>query len=652
VTGAVPWRIVIVDDSPDDRAEMRRVLRSAGRRYELVDAENGAEAIAAVLDPARGPPSCMLLDYFLPDMDAAEALGRILRPNGLLVCPVVVITGVDEQHGRAVLRLGAQDYIGKEGLSSRSLTRTIENAVERWTMANELHARDALIRERDEQIAMAFEAAGVRYFTWDIAEDRVEPGLSARDGRPATSVGGSSSPFAAIVARVDPRDRSSFDANVSAALGGHGAYENEFRLVDPDGSAKSVRDRGRVSFDAEGRPVRLTWASLDITERLHLEGQLRELADGERAARFAAEDAMRAKDEFLAMLGHELRNPLAPIVSALERMKTLRPPGRDEAIIGRQLAHMVKLVDDLLDLSRVSRRELSVVRESLEIARIVASAIEMTGPLLKQRAHALSVDVPEEGLAVDGDPMRLAQVVSNLLTNAAKYTDPGGRIGVRASRDGGDVVLSVVDNGTGIAADALGQIFEPFVQAPQALDRSLGGLGVGLTLSRYLVELHGGTLHAKSGGLGCGSEFVVRLPRDSGSIRPGPVEVREDPPATDGGGRRVLLVDDNADALMLLAESLRRHGYEVTTADDGPTALRLAASLPLDVAVLDIGLPGMDGYELAERLRKQSPSLALVALTGYGQPKDRSLAEKAGFGAHLLKPINLSLLTQAIARKS
>jgi PAS domain S-box-containing protein len=398
----------------------------------------------------------------------------------------------------------------------------------------------------------------------------------------------------------------------------------------------------------------MAWQGAQALERARL-------FRAEQAARAHAEAANRAKDEFLAMLGHELRNPLAPILTALEMMK-LRGDDKMEherTVLERQVRHVVSLVDDLLDVSRVTRGKIALRREALEISQVVTKAIEMASPLLEQKAHTLRVDVPRHGLVVDADPMRLAQIVANLVTNAAKYTDGGGQVSVVASRDGQEVALRVRDTGVGIAPAMLPHIFDLFVQGERSLDRGQGGLGIGLTIVRSLVELHGGRVSAASEGVGKGSEFTVRLPAavamvsevlaDSptipiarvGALATGPSPA-ESPAPLSARGKRVLVVDDNTDAADLLAEALRQAGHEVAVSYDGPRALEAATSFRPHAAILDIGLPVMDGYELARRLRAQADGICLVALTGYGQESDRLRALQAGFDAHMVKPIDVN----------
>jgi PAS domain S-box-containing protein len=368
-----------------------------------------------------------------------------------------------------------------------------------------------------------------------------------------------------------------------------------------------------------------------------------------------AEGANRAKDEFLAMLGHELRNPLSPILTALQLMK-LRghdDSERERTVIERQLGHLTRLVDDLLDVSRIARGKVELKEEVVEIAEVVAKAIETASPLLEERQHALTVDVPRHGLTVKGDGVRLSQVVSNLLANAAKYTPAEGHITVAAARDGGDVVLRVRDTGIGIAPEALPRIFDLFVQGRQAIDRAQGGLGLGLSIVRSLVERHGGSVSAASAGAGRGSEFTVRLPQ--ADVSAGRGGATADAEVSRSGhsrapGLRVMVVDDNEDAAEMLVAALSLRGYDVRAAHDGPSAIELAKAFQPHVAFLDIGLPVMDGYELARRLPQieGQEGLHLVAVTGYGQDTDRQKAHAAGFARHLVKPVDLAAVEKVL----
>ena len=404
------------------------------------------------------------------------------------------------------------------------------------------------------------------------------------------------------------------------------------------------------------------WESI---ERSRIARTLHDTVEREQRARAEAEDlrhraeaANRAKDEFLAMLGHELRNPLSPIRTALQLMK-LRDQDvvtRERTVIERQVTHLTRLVDDLLDVSRIARGQVDLRHEPVEIADVVGRAVEQVSPLLEERGQHLTIELPEEPLDLIGDPTRLSQVLSNLLTNAAKYTDPGGHVEVIAQRDGRELVLRVSDSGVGIATEILPRIFELFVQERQASDRAHGGLGLGLAIVKNLVERHGGTITAESDGPGKGSAFEVRLPLVEAAMRPtGASEPEAPAPPV---GRRVLVVDDNEDGAAMMAAVLGARGHQAEVAHDAPRALEAAARFHPDVALLDIGLPVMDGHELAIRLR-QLPGLAgmtLVALTGYGQPADMARSRAAGFDAHLVKPVDMAAIDKVLgarqARKS
>ncbi len=365
-------------------------------------------------------------------------------------------------------------------------------------------------------------------------------------------------------------------------------------------------------------------------------------------ARLDAERATRVKDEFLAMLGHELRNPLAPIVTALEMLRLDGVSSKVQDVLERQVAHMQRLVDDLLDVSRITSGKIVLRKEHVEIWLIVQRALEMSRPLVEQRRSELILDVPESGLLVHGDPARLAQVMANLLTNAAKYSDPGKRISIQAQRAGASVRIAIEDQGIGIEPGFLDRVFDNFVQIPQGIDRARGGLGLGLAIVHNLVELHGGHVRAFSDGALQGSRFVVELPAVE-SIQTAIPVLTASKPAGLVARARVLVVDDNIDAADLMGELLTDQGHSVHVAHSGPEALGLLSTFTPDAALLDIGLPVMDGYELAAALRGSLPKIRLIALTGYGAPNDRQRSHEAGFDAHLTKPVSLSTVTETLA---
>jgi signal transduction histidine kinase len=399
------------------------------------------------------------------------------------------------------------------------------------------------------------------------------------------------------------------------------------------------------------------FSARELVARVGTHLQLARLRREAEVAREHAESANRAKDEFLAMLGHELRNPLSPILTSLHlmRMRGQASPERD--VIERQVANLTRLVDDLLDVSRITRGKIELRRRRVELADVVARGLEMSEPLLSQRRQRVHCQVPPEGLPMNGDPDRLAQVVSNLLTNAGKYSEPDRDIQVVAERSGMFLRLRVRDQGVGIEPEMLERVFDLFVQEPQSLDRSKGGLGLGLAIVRSLVELHGGTISAASEGPGRGSEFVVHLPLAAGAeetAQPSPVRSLPpgEPTSTPEPDRnRILVVDDNIDGAEALAEILQELGHEVALAHDGPTALKIAKSFRPNVCLLDIGLPVMDGYELARHLRASNDlpqGARMVAISGYGQDADRRRSTEAGFNAHLVKPVTLDALTRSI----
>ncbi len=365
-------------------------------------------------------------------------------------------------------------------------------------------------------------------------------------------------------------------------------------------------------------------------------------------------DALRAKDEFLAMLGHELRNPLAPILSAVEVLRAQAPAGASKAlaVIDRQALHLTRLVDDLLDVARITRGGIVLRMSRFEIATVVAKAIEITSPLVSRCGHRVAVHVPTAGLAVHGDESRLAQAMTNLLANAARHSHPDKTITIEATESEGRACLTVRDEGFGIDPADRARIFEGFVQGKQERDRHLGGLGLGLTIARHVVELHGGEVVLRSEGRGRGSAFTIRLPLAPATTLAAATPERATAVAVDGEHRRVLVVDDNVDAACFLAELFTENGFVASVAHDGPSALRVAADFEPAIAIVDIGLPGMDGCELARRLRERDGSIRLIALSGYGQPADRERARNAGFDDYVVKPATIDVLLRLIAPAS
>ena len=410
--------------------------------------------------------------------------------------------------------------------------------------------------------------------------------------------------------------------------------------------AEAARGRERAAREELRHAATLT-AVLDAT-RAELERTLVE----SRGLNQQLRAADQAKDEFLAMLGHELRNPLSPILSGLEliRRQEALPPGtaRQLDAMERQARHLTRLVDDLLDVSRISRGVIELRRSTFPLRSALLAAVESVRPLLDQEGHRLSLGLHEPPLYVQADPVRLTQVFSNLMTNAAKYTPTGGSIDVSVSQEGGSAVVRIRDSGIGIERDVLPRVFDLFVQAPRALDRSKGGLGIGLTLVKRLLVLHGGDVEAHSEGPGRGSEFVVRLPLAEAHAE------ESVPPAVRPQGRalRVLLVEDNVDAAEMLGEMLSLSGYSVRIAGDGEAGIDAALDFHPEVVLVDIGLPRMDGYAVAERLRPALPGARLVALSGYGGEEYRQRGKRAGFDDYLIKPVEPRELLALLAARA
>jgi len=449
-----------------------------------------------------------------------------------------------------------------------------------------------------------------------------------------------------LIETIHPEDRDRVLKAVEQIAPNREEYQDEFRIIWPDGSLHWIAARGRCAYGADGRPLYLDGVTLDFTERRQMEESLRRQAE-------ALREADRRKDDFLATLAHELRNPLAPISNAIQIL-TLR--GDDPVVVAqtsevmeRQVQQIVRLVDDLLEVSRIGRGKISLQKAAMDLAEAVATAVETSRPLVEVHRHTLTVSLPQRPVYVEADAARLAQVLSNLLNNAAKYTEDGGRIDLIAECVNGEAVLRVCDNGIGIAPEKLPNVFDMFAQIEGATDRSQGGLGIGLTLVRRLVEMHGGKVEARSAGLGMGSEFLVRLPalteRLAESAR-NPAEHSSAHAHVSEGSRRVLIVDDNADSAESMAVLLRLHGHDVRLAHDGLAALEEAHAFRPDVIFLDLSLPKMDGYEVARRLRMEpaTRSMTLVAMTGYGRDEDRQRTREAGFHLHLVKPVDFDLL--------
>lgn len=511
------------------------------------------------------------------------------------------------------------------------------------TDVTERRRAQAALEGSEQRLALALEAGQLGLWDWNIATGHVlfggrfESMLGYKPGELAQDLSSWSQ-------RIHPDDLESVNAELNEHLAGRSDfYECEHRLRHKDGSWRWILDRGKVvERDDEGRPLRAVGTHTDVTKRRQAEEALR------------ADD--RRKDEFLATLAHELRNPLAPIANAVQilNLKGPREPTLQAArdVIDRQTQHMVRLVDDLLDISRITRGKLELRRETVTLACIAEQALEASRPHIDRAGHRLQVSLPEETLFLDVDLVRIAQVISNLLNNAAKYTEAGGLIQLVCAREDGDAVIRVRDTGIGISAEHLPRVFEMFSQEVAALDRSEGGLGIGLALARGIVEMHGGRIEARSDGRGKGSEFVVRLHLSSDQTQAtGAGHDSKLQPAGATKALRVLVVDDNQDSAESLALLLGFSGHAAEVAHDGSTALEIAERQRPQLVLLDLGMPKMNGYEVCRALRKRdwAGSTRIAAVTGWGQDEDRRRTREAGFDAHLVKPVSLPALMSLLA---
>jgi PAS domain S-box-containing protein len=518
----------------------------------------------------------------------------------------------------------------------RDITEFKRAVAERTRLLGELEAERALLNTLLDNAP-----AGFGFFDRELRYVRINPALAAFNGLPVENHLGRT--IQDVLPRISPEV---INAIRQVLQTGTSIVNKEFRSETP-------RTPGRPRYwlcsfypvkTLDGAVLGAGAVVTDIDDRKRMEEALRE--------------ADRRKDQFLAMLAHELRNPLAPISNAVQIMRVQGPGGRhfdwSVKVIEDQVKQMSRMVDDLLDVSRITRGKVVLQMEPVELATVVELAVEASRPLIDDCHHRLTVALPDRPVLLEVDPARMAQVLSNLLNNAAKYTDEGGEIALSAEQDGREVMIRVRDNGTGIAPELLPHIFEMFTQADQTLSRSRGGLGIGLTLVRSLVEMHQGRVSAFSAGPSLGSEFTIRLP-----ISPdAPAEPAAEEPAAAGAiprlpRRRILVVDDNRSNATSLGVLLRTLGQDVEMAYDGPAALELVRRRRPDLVLLDIGLPGMDGYEVARHCREDEAlrRITLVAMTGYGKDEDRRRSQKAGFNAHLVKPVNLedlqALLSQA-----
>jgi signal transduction histidine kinase/DNA-binding response OmpR family regulator len=695
--------ILVVDDLAEKLLVFKAILDELNEN--VVTVQSGREALRRLLEQDY---AVILLDVNMPDMDGFETAALIRKRPRSEHTPIIFVTAfADEIHAARGYSLGAVDFILAPVITEilrtkvrvfvdlfRKTEQVKQQAEERVLLAQEQAARAAaeeatrratFLAEASTALASSLDyGATVRrllelvipilgdfsaisqvdeqgYLGQTDMAWMHDQGLSTQ-----TAPGLHALPVVLTPAlgRVAADGKSEYLPELATSFSGevaesHLAEDNHLTTSPPNQPTRpphlDLKSAVILPLQVRGRMLGVLTLALGPSRRCYQPADLALAGDLAHRAAIAVDNARlyrdiqesdRRKNEFLAMLAHELRNPLAPIRSAVQIMRLVGPhsPDLDRAreVIERQVQHMVRLVDDLLDVSRITRGKINLQMERVDVALVVDGAVETCRPLLDARKHELTVSVPPEPLCVEGDAARLAQIVGNLLNNAAKYTEEGGRVWLTVAREDGDVVLRVRDTGIGIPPDMMPYIFDLFTQVDRSLDRSQGGLGIGLTLVHRLVELHHGSVCVQSPGPNQGSEFVVRLPLVQEAKTPEPSSNGALAPQHLCACYRVLLVDDNVDGANSLARVLEMSGHEVHVAYDGPTAIQTATALLPDIMLLDIGLPGMDGYELARTLRQQ-PGLhdvPLVAVSGYAREEDRQRSQQAGFNHHVVKPLD------------
>jgi len=641
-------RILVADDNADLRTYLRRVL---GTHWRVEVVSDGVEAFEAA---RTRRPDLIVTDVMMPRLDGFGLLAKLREDERTRGIPVMVLSARAGEEARIEgLEAGVDDYLVKP-FSARELVARVgallaqlENKRDREELlARELEARREAESQRAHFYALLEQAPNPMVVLRgpNHVIELANPPTCEVWGRTREQVVGK--PLLEALPELDGQVfRPLLDSVLKTGVA-HTGRETPMQLKEPGGSPRTVFFNFVYSplRDVHGSIDGILVVAFDVTEEVRARKEVEQL-------RAAAEAANRTKDEFLAVLGHELRNPLAPMSLALQLMNRRGAPSKEQQVMQRQVNHLTRLVDDLLDVSRITQGKIELRCERAELSDVLRQAVEVASPLLEHKNQHLELDVPMFGFPIVVDRQRMTQVFSNLLTNAAKYSDAGRHITVRAAHVDGRVRISFADEGIGIPADMLPRVFEPFVQQQQALDRARGGLGLGLAIVRSLVELHGGSVTAHSEGAGQGTQFVIELPEAPVLMRaltPGMTRVAA---AAAASARRILVVDDNRDAAESLRDLLVELGHEVHVVYDGPSALEAVLQFRPNIALVDIGLPVMDGYEVGQRIRT-TPSmprdLRLVAVTGYAQPGDRQRSHAAGFQNHLVKPVDVDVLTRVL----
>jgi len=667
--------ILIVDDEPKNLTALETLLDNPD--YRLVRAESADQALLALVEEEF---ALLILDIRMPGMTGFELAEMIKERKKTARVPIIFLTAYygEDEHMLAAYDTGAVDFLHKpvnptilrskvgvfaelhrknreSVLANRALLAEVAERRRAEEQLRELNETlEQRVRERTnalEKASAALKVSGERYRS--LFDGSLDPIFSlGADGRFAAAnpaalrLAGRTLEELTTVHFLDlcaPDQREAAESTFRAAFRRE-CLTMETTVITATGERRELFISGAPAI-INGQVVGVSCIARDVTDRKRAEGKLRE--------------ADRLKDEFLAMLGHELRNPLSAVANAIQVIHEAdSEAGTTEwalDILDRQSRNLTRIVDDLLDVARITRGRIELRLQTVDVGQVIGRAVETVRPLIEKKNHQLKLALATGGhLVVEGDPARLEQCIVNLLVNAAKYTPEGGRIAITERLVDGEAVISVRDNGIGIASHLLAHIFELFTQAHHSLDRAEGGLGIGLNICRQLVELHGGAVTAHSDGLGLGAEFTIRIPA---LLEPmtgrAPVIPAPEPGAarSEASPRRVLVVDDNLDAAHTLSRLLTRRGHKVYIAYDGLEALKVAEDFQPDVFLLDLGLPGIDGYELARRLRAEGFAAALmIAISGYAQQSDVEKTRAAGFDNHFAKPVELNGILTAIRR--
>jgi PAS domain S-box-containing protein len=621
--------VLNVNDDAATRYLLSKILRSGG--YEVLEANDGTSALRIV---TQARPDLVLLDIKLPDISGLEVCRRIKADPSTASTLVIQTSATYASPDRKVegLESGADIYLAQP-IDATELLATIR-AVVRTRRAEEAERKAA------RRLHRTFDAIQDALLLID-SEGRIEEGNGAAGrlvGRTLQELEGKN--VAQVLHRVIGQDP--LESLIERAR--HGRHEIEARVAER-------------TYRLSGYPVQREDGSIEGTVLMIADVSEEKRVASELAARVEElAEAARRKDEFLGMLAHELRNPLHAISAASNVLDHANHAAgsRPRDVIHRQVAVLARMVDDLLEVSRMTRGTLELRKRPIDLAKVVRQAVQGSRLTLDARSQRLVLKAPEPPFQIEGDDLRIEQVLMNLLNNASKFSEPGSTITVelreRWDEESRMAEIVVRDQGIGIPRPMLGKIFEPFVQIDHSLARSLGGLGIGLSMAKSLVELHGGGVLARSDGLGKGSEFIVHLPASASGRDAQEVQPQAEAPATNGHHLRVVVIEDNEDTLELVQMWLRHIGHDVEGASDGTSGLELALSSKPDVALVDIGLPGMDGYEIARSVRASDDGheVYMVAVTGYGRPEDRARALDAGFDAYIVKPLDVAGLKSAL----